>query len=125
MCMSLHWYTIYPKEHYIAPEKTRYIIFVNKLIATDSWTQVDFASLDISAVQVQMEVRKLLIINMYNHCTNANAINHMLHVMKMRGGMRDMVGAEHIIWLGDFNRHHPMWDEDCNVHLFTRANLDG
>jgi len=28
------------------------------------------------------------------------------------------------IWLGDFNRHHPMWDDDRNVGLFTRANLD-
>jgi|SRR5882724_658585 len=36
----------------------------------------------------------------------------------------DLVGMEHIIWLGDFNRHHPMWDEGCNVHLFTRANLE-
>src|SRR5882724_11089540 len=31
---------------------------------------------------------------------------------------------EHIIWLGDFNRHHPMWDEGRNAHLFMRANLD-
>ena len=29
-----------------------------------------------------------------------------------------------MIWLGDFNRHHPLWDEERNVHLFTTANLD-
>ena len=29
-----------------------------------------------------------------------------------------------MIWLGDFNRHHPGWDEEQNNHLFTRANLD-
>src|SRR5882724_7269334 len=28
------------------------------------------------------------------------------------------------IWLGDFNLHHPMWDEGRNMHLFTRENLD-
>src|SRR5882724_12508609 len=28
------------------------------------------------------------------------------------------------IWLGDFNLHHPMWDEGRNRHLFTRENLD-
>lgn len=28
------------------------------------------------------------------------------------------------LWLGDFNRHHPMWDEERNRHLFTTANLD-
>ena len=28
------------------------------------------------------------------------------------------------IWLGDFNRHHPLWDDLNNTHLFTAANLD-
>lgn len=26
-------------------------------------------------------------------------------------------------WLGNFNRHHLMWDNERNRHLFTRANL--
>ena len=29
-----------------------------------------------------------------------------------------------VIWLRDFNRHHPMWDEERNAHLFTRAVLE-
>jgi Endonuclease-reverse transcriptase len=29
-----------------------------------------------------------------------------------------------MLWLGDFNRHHPLWDEERNTHLFTAANLD-
>jgi hypothetical protein len=28
------------------------------------------------------------------------------------------------ICLGDFNRHHPLWDDVKNTHLFTRQNLD-
>ncbi|KAF8593135.1 hypothetical protein BDV93DRAFT_461786 [Ceratobasidium sp. AG-I] len=32
--------------------------------------------------------------------------------------------GEKVILLGDFNRHHPMWDEDQNTQLFTAANLD-
>src|SRR5260221_611299 len=24
-----------------------------------------------------------------------------------------------MIWAGDFNRHHPMWDRDEDTHLFT------
>ena len=27
-----------------------------------------------------------------------------------------------MIWLGDFNRHCPEWDEERNTHLFTRSN---
>ncbi len=29
----------------------------------------------------------------------------------------------HLILAGDFNRHHPLWDEDRNHHLFTMTNL--
>jgi hypothetical protein len=28
------------------------------------------------------------------------------------------------MWIGDFNCHHPLWDEECNAHIFTRANLE-
>ncbi|RPD60340.1 hypothetical protein L226DRAFT_425626, partial [Lentinus tigrinus ALCF2SS1-7] len=28
-----------------------------------------------------------------------------------------------LIWLGDFNRHHPSWDDPANHHLFTTDNL--
>ncbi|KAG2055594.1 hypothetical protein BDR06DRAFT_841237, partial [Suillus hirtellus] len=29
-----------------------------------------------------------------------------------------------ILWLGDFNHHHPMWELPHNSHLFTTANLN-
>ena len=29
-----------------------------------------------------------------------------------------------MLWLGDFNRHHPLWDEDHNNHLFTAVALE-
>jgi hypothetical protein len=28
------------------------------------------------------------------------------------------------IWLGDFNRHHPMWEREENTRLFTNQNLE-
>src|SRR5882724_9318234 len=29
----------------------------------------------------------------------------------------------HMIWCGNFHCHHPMWDEECNSHLFTAAAM--
>ena len=29
-----------------------------------------------------------------------------------------------MVWLGDFNKHHPLWDAPEDTHLFTPANLD-
>ena len=28
-----------------------------------------------------------------------------------------------MIWAGDFNRHHPLWDRDEDTHLFSRPAL--
>jgi len=29
-----------------------------------------------------------------------------------------------IIWLSNFNLHHPLWDKEHNRHLFMRSNLE-
>ena len=31
---------------------------------------------------------------------------------------------DNMIWLGEFNRHHPLWDKMRNEHLFTSADLN-
>ena len=31
--------------------------------------------------------------------------------------------AAHVVWVGDFNRHHPAWDRPEDSHLFTRELL--
>ena len=28
-------------------------------------------------------------------------------------------GTAHVLWLGNFNRHHPYWDDPNNTRLFT------
>ena len=32
--------------------------------------------------------------------------------------------THHVIWVGDFNRHHPAWDSPEDTRLFTRNVLD-
>ena len=27
---------------------------------------------------------------------------------------------DHMLWCGDFNHHHPLWEEDSNCHLFSQ-----
>ena len=38
-----------------------------------------------------------------------------------RFGEREKEG---VIWLGYFNRHHPIWDKERNTHLFTKSALE-
>ena len=28
-----------------------------------------------------------------------------------------------MLWAGDFNRHHPLWDSDEDAHLFTQESM--
>ena len=51
-CANQHWYTLYPREHYTAPQKTRLVLLINKRILADSWVQVELGSSDITAVQI-------------------------------------------------------------------------
>ena len=47
-----------------------------------------------------------------------------------RNNHRNLAGSEmdknphHVIWVGDFNRHHPAWDSLEDTRLFTKNALD-
>ena len=44
-CTTHNWFTIYLKEHYNEPNKTRSIILIYKRISTNSWKQINFTQL--------------------------------------------------------------------------------
>ena len=77
-----HWFTIYPKEHYISPKKTCSLILVNRCIATDTWIQVDFGSSDITAIQVRTEAGTILMINTYSDLTGQEGIKQAALMLK-------------------------------------------
>jgi hypothetical protein len=58
--------------------------------------------------------------NIYNDHDNNKAVEKTDRVA--RRNMDQGTRHQHI-WLGNFNRHHPLWDEVRNGHLFTEANL--
>src|SRR5882672_2895024 len=120
-----HWYTIYPREHFVEPKKTGSVMLIGKHMPTDSWSQVDFSSSDITAVQVQMRRGPTLIINMYNDNKNSDSICKVGLFMSSYDRTNCLSGPRpHLLWLGNFNSHHPLWDEPRNLHHFTRNNLD-
>ena len=119
-----NWFTVYPKEHYHKPNKTRSIILINKRIPTNSWTHIDFASSDMMAFQIQTPAGYILCINMYNDAQNSEGVQKVTQYMSRKAHDQNPRYQTHVIWLGDFNRHHIMWDKSRNSHLFMRSNLD-
>jgi len=122
---SNQWYSTYPKNHYIDAFKTRSLLLVNKDIPTDAWNPIELDSPDISAIQVKTPIRNLVIVNIYNDQTHSRSLQIINTYMRKRHqSQRAGDPPTHAVWLGDFNRHHPLWDEPRNAHLFTCSNLD-
>jgi exonuclease III len=119
---SREWIAIYPTTHSENPSKTRSIILIRASICTDNWLQIDFPSSDITVIQLTGAWGKLTIFNIYNDCDHDKTIAVL---SKFRREHTDLietarVGTAHVIWLGDFNRHHPHWDNHDDTRLFTR-----
>ena len=122
---NLHWTIIYPTKHWDHPGKTRAIILINRNISTNNWDEIPLASPDVTGVRLHGEFGAICLLNIYNDCNNNKSIDVVKGFMRsrrLREG-RDGVNEQHI-WMGDFNRHHPIWDEEWNAHLFTRTALE-
>jgi endonuclease/exonuclease/phosphatase family metal-dependent hydrolase len=63
------------------------------------------------------------IINVYNDCITDNTTNSLNLYAEQNARTLFPNLQDHIIWLGDFNRHHPIWEDERNSHLLTTSYL--
>ena len=101
-------------------------ILINCSLLTNNWDDLNLASNDVTGVQIHRTYGTICITNIYNDCANNGSLAVVEEFMRRReerarSGTR---GRESVIWLGDFNRHHPIWDEERNSHLFIRVALE-
>jgi len=112
------WNSIYPTTPADNDARPRVLTLIHERISTNSWTQISVNSPDIVAFKISNGDNELTIYNIYNDC------EHSLTIHALTNHFNNNQHADHILLLGDFNRHHPMWDEERNGHLFTNANLN-
>ena len=115
------WMSIYPTLHHKMDAVTRAVMLIRLTIKSDSWRQLDFPSNHITVIQINGEWGKLTIVNVYNDCHSDETICllmdfHSRNWVELSQANNNMV---HILWLGDFNRHHPYWDDPRDTRLFT------
>ena len=122
---NAYWRVIYPKRHLADPTKTRAVILINRNISTNNWDEIPVDSPDVTGVRLHGEFGAICLLNIYNDCENNRSLGVVKEFMRGRGvRVRGEAVREQFIWLGDFNRHHPLWDEERNAHLFTRRALE-
>ena len=119
------WEAIYPPTHATDPKQTRSMLLISTRIPSDRVQPVMVNSRDISAVRLQTKEGPITIYNIYNDCQHSDAIDCLdKHLHRNEQEHSKLENNDNMIWVGDFNRHHPMWDELRNKHLFTTTNLE-
>lgn len=124
---SRDWIPIYPTTHEKDPKKTRAIILMSKKLPSESWEQLEFNSGDVTVIKIMGEWGQLVLFNIYNDCNHDSTIQELINFHRTNKGNltgRDAnAGQHHIMWVGDFNRHHPAWDNPEDTRLFTKEAL--
>ena len=77
-------------------------------------------------IQLSGSWGELTLFNIYNNCEKNNTINQLevytQELINPTGQNKEK--AKPILWLGDFNWHHPHWDNVANTRLFTQTAID-
>ena len=122
---SRDWTTVYPTTHATAPDKTRAVTLLSSQFSSDNWNQLDFPSGDVTVIQMTGEWGKLIMYSIYNdggHNETVRMLTRDHQESRVSLNPEDQART-HTIWLGDFNRHHPHWDDPSDVRLFTREAI--
>jgi len=112
---------IYPTKHSEDPSGTRSMTFIGSMLSSDSWNQLDFRSSDVTVIQLNGSWGKLTIFNIYNDSSSNNMLRQLANYHHSNQDKIGHVekGTAHVLWVGDFNRHHPYWDDLTDTRLFT------
>ncbi|EUC61565.1 reverse transcriptase from transposon X-element protein, putative [Rhizoctonia solani AG-3 Rhs1AP] len=115
------WHTVIPSEHRKHDLlDSRSMLLVSKRISTNGWKRLDFSSRDISGIEIQTQMGNVQILNVYNDSNPKWTDTTDILDSHMQATPPDV----HTILLGDFNRHHPNWDDPSNEDLLTDQYIE-
>src|SRR5271168_3360260 len=124
------WTSVYPTNFDRSTDSPapRALTLIHTRISTNCWVQIPVDSTDIVAIQFSGDKGTLNVYNIYNDCSHSDTIRtlgrHLAARVGTQAGVRgDVVGIVDV-WLGDFNRHNPWWEDPKNSRLFTNRNVD-
>ena len=121
---SHYWRVIYPANYYKEGKaRIRTVLLINTNISSDCYSVLPIQHSDITGVRFKGLNGNLTLINVYNEITNNDTTNCLDLFLTANPLLARPTASDHMIWLGDFNRHHLMWEEDANSHLFEAENV--
>ena len=97
------WQVVYPAMHRKSPKKTHSVLLINAQISTNTWRPLDTDSGNLTVVQLATSLGDVDIYNLYNDAKHDETTTTVVQVIRSHRRQND---DKHMIWLGDFNRHH-------------------
>ena len=73
---------------------------------------------DVTAVRFKGTNGFLSVFNIYNEITNNETITCLDSFLTCNAHLICPLPLDCVLWLGDFNHHHPMWEDETNERLF-------
>lgn len=66
-----------------------------------------------------------MLVNIYNNCVSNETAQLLteFHNRNQAELTQSSTSKAHILWVGDFNRHHLYWDDSHNDRLFTNKAI--
>jgi ribonuclease HI/endonuclease/exonuclease/phosphatase family metal-dependent hydrolase len=111
---------VFPAHRIGNQDQVRSVIWVNKELDTKDWTELAVPDTnDVTAIQLGGPYGTISIFNIYNDCTHSRTEAALRRFVQDNANLILATENHHMIWAGDFNRHHPLWDRDEDTHLFT------
>ncbi|KNZ72486.1 hypothetical protein J132_02997 [Termitomyces sp. J132] len=115
---SSHWRVVYPRDHCCNGSScSRSVILINANISTDTYLILPVCSMDITAICLMGNFENLAVFNVYNNCTHNKALTALSSFLSSSLHTFYSPATDHMVWMGDFNRHHPLWELPDNHHL--------
>jgi ribonuclease HI len=118
------WRVVYPTSFLSRTHPTRSVMLVKTALDTNRWAQLSIPGTgDIVGIQMNTGNDRVTLFGIYNDCHHSDSLHALDGFIKTHQAEVQAGPLDHVFWCGDFNRHHPMWDEERNRHLFTAAAI--
>jgi hypothetical protein len=108
-----HFHVVYPSTRYTNSSKcVPAVTLISSLLDVNNWTQLEFPSPNVVIIQLKGPYGLCTLINIYNNGKSDQTIQLLTKFLEDNIQSIKSMEHDHMIWLGDFNRHHPLWEEE-------------
>ena len=78
---------------------------------------------DIMVVPFKGDNGFLTLFSIYNEITDNETVTYLDSFLTQNAHIIHPLVRDCIVWMGDFNHHHPMWEEESNKRLYESADF--